>query len=111
MSSQEIANYLQMSLTTLVQTSRAATAACDTQRDTESRYKLGATPFYARLTAGQQCQSARVQHVRARASRLADTAALFESMGDPPVEHANSTLQGAIGTRKQMANGGAVAVE
>jgi len=96
---------------TLVQTSRATTAACDTQRDTESRYKLGATPFYATLTAGQQCQSARVQHVRARASRLADTAALFESMGDPPLEHANSSLHGAIGTRKQMANVSAATVE
>jgi NodT family efflux transporter outer membrane factor (OMF) lipoprotein len=96
---------------TLVQTGRAMTAACDTQHDTESRYKLGATPFYARLTAGQQCQSSRVQHTRALASRLADTAALFESMGDPPVEHGNSTLHGAIGTRKQMANGSAAAME
>jgi NodT family efflux transporter outer membrane factor (OMF) lipoprotein len=96
---------------TLVQTGRATTAACDAQRDTESRYKLGATPFYAKLTAGQQCQSARVQHIRARASRLADTAALFESMGDPPIEHANSTLHGAVDTRKEMANGSAAAVE
>lgn len=96
---------------TLVQTGRATTAACDAQRDTESRYKLGATPFYAKLTAGQQCQSARVQHIRARASRLADTAALFESMGDPPIEHANSTLHGAIDTRKEIANGSAATVE
>jgi len=26
-----------------------------------------------------------VQYIRARASRLADTAALFDAMGDPPV--------------------------
>jgi NodT family efflux transporter outer membrane factor (OMF) lipoprotein len=69
---------------TLVQTQRAAAAAHGLQRDTESRYRLGATPFYATLTAGQQYQSATVQYVRARAARLADTAALFESMGDPP---------------------------
>ncbi|MDB6089844.1 MAG: transporter [Gammaproteobacteria bacterium] len=94
---------------TLVQTDRAATAACDTQRDTDSRYKLGATPFYAKLTAGQQCQSARVQHVRARASRLADTAALFESMGNAAVERANNTLHGSIDIQKQMANGSEVA--
>ncbi len=68
---------------TLVQAQRAAAAAYSAQRDTESRYRLGATPFYATLTAGQQYQSANVQYVRARAARLADTAALFESMGDP----------------------------
>jgi NodT family efflux transporter outer membrane factor (OMF) lipoprotein len=70
---------------TLVQAQRAAAAAYSVQRDTESRYRLGSTPFYATLTAGQQYQSASVQYVRARAARLADTAALFESMGDPPV--------------------------
>ncbi len=74
---------------TLVQAQRAAAAAYSTQRDTESRYRLGATPFYATLTAGQQYQSANVQYVRARAARLADTAALFESIGDPPVARQN----------------------
>jgi NodT family efflux transporter outer membrane factor (OMF) lipoprotein len=70
---------------TLTQTGRAAIAAESLQRDTESRYRLGATGYYATLTAGQQYQSAKVQHVRARAARLADTAALFDSMGDLPV--------------------------
>ena len=70
---------------TLQQTQRAEVAARDTSSDTESRYKLGASPFYATLTAGQQYQSAHVQYIRARASRLADTAALFDSMGNPPV--------------------------
>ena len=70
---------------TLQQTQRAEAAAHDTRSDTESRYKLGASPFYATLTAGQQYESAHVQYIRARASRLADTAALFDSMGDPPV--------------------------
>ena len=68
---------------TLVQTQRAATAAGAMQQDTESRYRLGATPFYATLTAGQRYQSARVEYDRARAARLIDTAALFDSMGDP----------------------------
>jgi NodT family efflux transporter outer membrane factor (OMF) lipoprotein len=70
---------------TLVQAQRAATAADSVQRDTESRYRLGATQYFATLTAGQQYQNASIQYVRARAARLADTAALFESMGDPPV--------------------------
>jgi NodT family efflux transporter outer membrane factor (OMF) lipoprotein len=69
---------------TLAQAQRGATAAHSVQTDTESRYRLGATSFYATLTAGQQYQNASVQYVRARAARLADTAALFESMGDPP---------------------------
>jgi NodT family efflux transporter outer membrane factor (OMF) lipoprotein len=75
---------------TLVQAQRAAAAAYSVQRDTESRYRLGATPFFATLTAGQQYQSANVQYVRARAARLADTAALFESMGDPPAAQQNN---------------------
>ena len=73
---------------TLVQVERAATAASNMQRNTEARYKLGATPYFATLTAGQQYQSAKVQVSRARASRLADTAALFDSMGDPPTGRA-----------------------
>jgi outer membrane protein TolC len=76
---------LEADANTLTQTQRAAAAAGNSQSDTESRYKLGATPFYATLTAGQQYESARVQYVRARASRLADTAALFDSMGEPPL--------------------------
>jgi len=68
----------------LAQTRRAATAAQGMQRDTEARYQLGSAPLFATLTARQQYQNASVQYLRARAARLADTAALFESMGDPP---------------------------
>jgi outer membrane protein TolC len=68
---------------TLTQTQRAEAAAHAAHSDSEARYKLGATPYYATLTAGQQYQNARVQVARARASRLADTAALFDSMGNP----------------------------
>jgi NodT family efflux transporter outer membrane factor (OMF) lipoprotein len=70
---------------TLKQAQRAEVAARDMKGNTESRYKLGATPFYATLTAGQQYEAAHAQYIRARASRLADTAALFDSMGNPPV--------------------------
>ena len=68
---------------TLAQTQRAEAAAQGARSDSESRYKLGATSFYVTLTAGQQYQNARLQVVRARAARLADTAALFDSMGNP----------------------------
>jgi NodT family efflux transporter outer membrane factor (OMF) lipoprotein len=69
---------------TLAQTRRSEAAARDAQGDTDARYKLGATSFYITLTAGQQYQNAHVQYIRARAARLADTAALFDSMGNPP---------------------------
>jgi NodT family efflux transporter outer membrane factor (OMF) lipoprotein len=80
---------------TVTQTQRAEIAARDMRSDTESRYKLGATPFYATLTAGQQYQAAHVQYIRARASRLTDTAALFDSMGDPPVERPTNRMREA----------------
>jgi NodT family efflux transporter outer membrane factor (OMF) lipoprotein len=78
---------------TLVQTQRAEAAARETTSNTEARYKLGATPFYVTLTAGQQYQSAHVQYIRARASRLADTAVLFDSMGDPPLQQQSPKLR------------------
>ncbi len=72
---------------TLAQTQRAMSAAQAVHGDTESRYRLGATAYYATLTAGQQYQNAHIQYLRARAARLADTAALFDSMGNPPTEN------------------------
>ena len=74
----------------LAQAERAASAARGLHHDTEARYRLGATPYYATLTAGQQWHSAEIQSIRARAARLADTAALFDAMGDPPAEGAKS---------------------
>lgn len=85
---------------TLTQTQRAMDAAQGTTRDTESKYKLGATPFYATLSAGQQYQSARVQYVRARAQRLADTASLFDAMGDPPVDYEGNSLRDTVAPAK-----------
>jgi NodT family efflux transporter outer membrane factor (OMF) lipoprotein len=67
----------------LAQSERAENAAHDLDHDAETRYHLGAAPEYAALTAHQQYESTNVQYVRARAARLADTAALFVSMGNP----------------------------
>ena len=89
---------------TLAQTQRAQVAAGDTRGDTEARYKLGATPFYATLTAGQQYQAAHVQYIRARASRLADTAALFDSMGDPPLATRATKLSDAASRQPHSSN-------
>jgi NodT family efflux transporter outer membrane factor (OMF) lipoprotein len=75
---------LQEDANTLNQAQRAADAAAGIHRDTDARYKLGGTPFYATLSAAQQYESAQVQVIRARAARLADSAALLDAMGDPP---------------------------
>jgi outer membrane protein TolC len=77
---------------TVAQTQRAESAARETKTNSESRYKLGATPFYATLTAGQQFESAHVQTIRARAARLADTAALLDSMGDPRIAKTSALI-------------------
>jgi NodT family efflux transporter outer membrane factor (OMF) lipoprotein len=77
---------------TVVQARRSDEAARAADEDTTSRYQLGATSFYLTLTAGQQYQNAHVQYIRARAARLADTAALFDSMGDPPVDEVHPPL-------------------
>jgi NodT family efflux transporter outer membrane factor (OMF) lipoprotein len=79
---------------TLFQTQRAEAAAHDAQGDTDSRYRLGATSFFVTLTAGQQYQNAHIQYLRARAARLADTAALFDSMGNPPADADNGSAGG-----------------
>jgi NodT family efflux transporter outer membrane factor (OMF) lipoprotein len=84
---------------TLTQTQRAEVAARAAHSDSEARYKLGATAYYATLTAGQQYQSARVQVARARASRLADTAALFDAMGNPRDQMASFRVSDFGGVR------------
>jgi len=82
---------------TLAQAQRSADAAQAAHRNTEAKYRLGATAFYATLTAGQQYQNARIQYVRARSARLADTAALFQAMGDPPIDPKRPTGSGVGG--------------
>ncbi|MBS0580606.1 MAG: efflux transporter outer membrane subunit [Proteobacteria bacterium] len=69
---------------TLRQTQRAMAAAGAANQETTARYQLGSTQYFATLTAGQQYENSRVQCTRARAARLTDTAALFQSMGDAP---------------------------
>jgi NodT family efflux transporter outer membrane factor (OMF) lipoprotein len=71
---------------TLTQTKRAMLAAGAASAETTSRYQLGATQFFATLTAGQQYENSRVAYTRAKAARLADTAALFQAMGEAPAE-------------------------
>jgi NodT family efflux transporter outer membrane factor (OMF) lipoprotein len=85
---------LQEDALTLSETRRAAEAARALEQDSESRYRLGSVPLFAVLTARAQYENAAVQDSRARAARLADSAALFDAMGEPPdtPRHAENTL-------------------
>jgi NodT family efflux transporter outer membrane factor (OMF) lipoprotein len=71
-------------LVSLEEDAHAADAARVLQQDSESRYRLGSVPLFAVLSAREQYQSAAVQDSRARAARLADSAALFDAMGEAP---------------------------
>ena len=68
----------------LAQTQRAQRAAQAEQEDATDRYHLGSVPYWGTLTAGERLQTANIQLIRARALRLADTANLFQAMGDAP---------------------------
>jgi NodT family efflux transporter outer membrane factor (OMF) lipoprotein len=76
----------------LAQSRTAAEAALRVQYDTLARYRLGALPWSATLSAGQQYQSARLGLARARGARLADTATLFQAMGEPPVTRGHGPM-------------------
>ncbi len=76
----------------LDQARRAADAALESDSDIQARYRLGALPWSATLSSGQQYQSARAALVRARGARLADTAGLLESMGEIPAVRKHGLL-------------------
>ncbi|MBV8210386.1 MAG: efflux transporter outer membrane subunit [Burkholderiaceae bacterium] len=68
----------------LAQSERAQRAAQAEQEDSADRYHLGSVPYWGTLTAGERLQTANIELTRARALRLADTANLFQAMGDAP---------------------------
>jgi NodT family efflux transporter outer membrane factor (OMF) lipoprotein len=66
-------------------TQQAADAAASTAKDsldvTTAQYRLGGQPFTAVLTAQTAYQTAVLTQAKARATRLADTAALYQAVG------------------------------
>ncbi|MEX3689176.1 efflux transporter outer membrane subunit [Paraburkholderia sp. BR14263] len=76
--------------------STSARTAQGVYEDTNARYRLGAVPWYAVRQSEQQWRNARLDEIRYRGTRLADTAALFQAMGNPPVNPA--TLGSGRGT-------------
>nr|AEI30604.1 RND efflux system outer membrane lipoprotein NodT family [uncultured microorganism] len=59
----------------------ADSAARESLRLTQQHYDLGAASYLELLIAQQQAQQTRISLVAAQASRLADTAALYQAMG------------------------------
>ncbi|RAR59935.1 NodT family efflux transporter outer membrane factor (OMF) lipoprotein [Paraburkholderia unamae] len=68
--------------------STSARTAQGVYEDTNARHKLGAVPWYAVRQSEQQWRNARLDEIRYRGTRLADTAALFQAMGNPPTNPA-----------------------
>lgn len=59
----------------------AERAAYTNLKLTENQYRLGGVSFINLLTAQQQYQQAKISLIQAEATRYADTAALFQSLG------------------------------
>ncbi|TKC90276.1 efflux transporter outer membrane subunit [Trinickia terrae] len=62
----------------------AARAARQAYDETAARYRLGAVPVSTARSGEQQYQNARLDEIRYMSTRLSDTAALFQAMGQPP---------------------------
>lgn len=72
---------LQYDAQTLAAASTAMDAAAQSLAVTQAQYKLGAVPFASVLTAEITYQNALIIEVKAKAARLSDTAALYQSLG------------------------------
>jgi NodT family efflux transporter outer membrane factor (OMF) lipoprotein len=77
----DVLSALQYDALTLNAAQTAADAAGKSLAVTQDQYRLGAVPFTAVLSAQTTYQNAAITQVKANATRLADTAALFQAMG------------------------------
>ncbi len=68
--------------------SESARTSQGVYEETNARYRLGAVPWYAVRQSEQQWRNARLDEIRYRGQRLSDTAALFQAMGNPPLDDA-----------------------
>jgi outer membrane protein TolC len=72
---------LQFDAQALAAAQAAEDAAKQSLAVTEDQVQLGGQPFTAELTAQTTYQNALISRVKAQATRLADTAALFQALG------------------------------
>ena len=75
---------LNLDASTLSASQRASTAAEQSFADTRARYQLGAVAYPVTVGSEQRMQNAKLAVIQAAASRLVDTAALFQAMGTLP---------------------------
>ncbi|WP_233801798.1 efflux transporter outer membrane subunit [Paraburkholderia sp. HP33-1] len=64
----------------------AARSAQGVFNETSARYRLGALPVASTRSSEQQWRNAQLDEIRYTSARLTDTAALFQAMGNPPVD-------------------------
>ncbi|NKJ49495.1 RND transporter [Burkholderia sp. SG-MS1] len=70
----------------------AARSAQGIFEETSGRYRLGALPIASTRSSEQQFRNAQLDEIRYTSARLTDTAALFQAMGNPPVEAAATSM-------------------
>jgi NodT family efflux transporter outer membrane factor (OMF) lipoprotein len=63
--------------------------------ETSGRYRLGALPIASVRSSEQQFRNAQLDEIRYTSARLTDTAALFQAMGNPPVEATADSVSAA----------------
>ena len=72
---------LQYDADTLAAAEAASGAAAQSLAVTQAQYQLGGEPFASVLTAEMAYQNALMVEIRAKATRLSDTAALYQALG------------------------------
>lgn len=77
----DVLNVLEADARTLQAQSEAEAAARRSLELTQKQFELGAVSYLLLLNAQRQYQDARVNLIRAKAGRFADTAALFQALG------------------------------
>jgi len=82
----------------------AARSAQGVFDDTSARYRLGALPLASTRSSEQQWRNAQLDEIRYTSARLTDTAALFQAMGNPPVDQAAASAPTSAGTANAAAS-------
>ncbi|MGF6569010.1 NodT family efflux transporter outer membrane factor (OMF) lipoprotein [Paraburkholderia sp. GAS333] len=70
--------------------------------ETSGRYKLGALPESSVRSGEQQFRNAQLDEIRYTSARLTDTAALFQAMGNPPVDDVQGVKAADAGAKSTV---------
>jgi outer membrane protein TolC len=84
----------------------AARSAQGVFNDTSARYRLGALPVASTRSSEQQWRNAQLDEIRYTSARLTDTAALFQAMGNPPVDQGGTSSAPAAAAASASASVG-----